>query len=134
MRVGCLIILSLGASAAFARIGDSLDDLAQRFGSPSALILDSEGYGLGVYRAEGFKEIRVTVVAGKSQYENYLPVDDNAPRDLIVATLEAKNPGEDVYDASSLGIGVGEREAGSEHSHAQNRLFQLGFVARQLEK
>lgn len=114
MRVGFLLLLPLTASVAVGRIGDSPDDFAQRFGSPSALILDSNGYGLGVYRAEGFKEIRVTFVAGKSQYENYLPMDDEAPRDSTVATLEKENPGVDVYDAVSLGIRVGEREAASE--------------------
>jgi hypothetical protein len=114
MRVGFLLLLPLSASSAFARIGDSPDDLAQRFGSPSALILDSKGYGLGVYRAEGFKQIRVTFVAGKSQYEIYLPSDNEAPRDAIAATLESENPGEDVYDASSLGIWVGHREEGGE--------------------
>lgn len=112
--VGFLLLLPLSASVTVARIGDSPDDLAQRFSSPAALILDSKGCGLGVYRAEGFKEIRITFVAGKSQYENYLPVNDEAPRDSIVATLEKENPGKAVNDASSLGVRVGESEPGSE--------------------
>ena len=115
MRAGfLLLLLVLSAPVAFARVGDSPDDLVQRFGKPSALILDREEDGIGVYHAEGFKEIRVTFVAGRSHYENYLVADEQAPHDSIIATLTKENPDHDVYDASSLGIFVGEPEAGSE--------------------
>lgn len=98
------------ASVALARVGEAPEELRVRFGKPNAIALDSKGFGLGIYHAPGFKEIRVTFVAGKSQLEKYFVEDEKAEHEPIVAALEKENPDEDVYDYASLGIQVGHSE------------------------
>jgi len=81
---------------ALARIGDTPEQLHELYGAPIKGSVDSNGYGLRIYRTGEFKEIRVTFVKGKSQLEKYKIADDGPDPDSIVKTLKQDNPGESV--------------------------------------
>lgn len=116
------------ASAAFARIGDTPAQLKEKFGEPTASSFDQQHYGIALYRAPGFREIRVTFAAGRSQEEVYFLEDEDAPREPIVTVLEKENPGHKARDGKSLGIRIGEREPEGELKFVTHSGEQKSFT------
>ncbi len=96
-----------------ARIGETPEELNERYGAPIRESIDSQGYGLGVYRSSESNEIRVTFVKGRSQLEQYKVAGNGSVPDSIVEALKQENPGESVL-ALSWGVEVGTPEPESE--------------------
>lgn len=120
----CLFI----ASGAFARIGDTPEQLTEKFGEPTASSFDQKNYGIALYGAPGFRQIRVTFAAGVSCEEVYFPADENAPHEPILAALEKENPSHEAIDGHSLGIHIGEREADAELKFVTHSGEQKSFT------
>lgn len=108
-----LAIVFLLEEHARARIGDTPEQLQQRYGAPLKESFDQRGYGAGIYQANGFKEIRVTFVKGKSHLEVYEITGDRPVQDSVVEMLKQENPGESVLALSNQ-VRVGAEESESE--------------------
>jgi hypothetical protein len=96
-----------------ARIGETPEQLEQRYGAPTKKSIDVQGYGLGVYRSTEFNESRVTFVKGRSQLEQYKTSGNGSVSDSAVERLKRENPDESVLTLS-WGVEVGTPEPESE--------------------
>src|SRR5262245_11029346 len=100
------------ANHASARIGETPEQFKERYGAPTKESFDRDGYGLGIYKAAGFKELRVTFVKGKGQLEYYKLAEDNPAWDVVLGKLEKlkqANPGES-FDPLHDGVRLGTEE------------------------
>jgi hypothetical protein len=74
---------SLAAGHSFARIGETRQQLEQRYGPPVKQAFGDGGEGMCIYHADGFKEIRVHFSDHHSDLEDYLVI-------LGTTSIEAK--------------------------------------------
>jgi len=99
----------IAITCTFAGIGETPDQLKERYGKPVAESADKDGNGLSVYRTKQFKEVRVTFVAGKSQHEKFT-VMDGVDAKPILDTLRKENSGRDGFpwDDRTISFDSGE--------------------------
>lgn len=110
------LLIAFLTHQASARIGETPEQLKERRGAPLKESFDRDGYGLRIYKADGFKELRVTFVKGKSQFERYKLAEDNPAWDLVLEKLEKlkqENPGESFVPFTDR-VQVGTEEPESE--------------------
>jgi hypothetical protein len=110
----CLLAVFVVVMSASARIGDTPAQLKERYGEPIAESTDKDGNGLQIYRTTQFKEIRVTLVAGKSQMEKYRAAEAVGDPKAIFIALREENPRQFGSERSEGQLQIGTDESGSE--------------------
>lgn len=100
------LMLMWSAGAAFGALGETDEQVAERFGAPLAESVDENGDGLRVYASSECKQVRVSFTANKSVAELHVLDSDDPRREQLLATLVSQNPDIEVYDAAD-GVQVG---------------------------
>jgi hypothetical protein len=94
-------VIALMTSHAPARIGETPEQLQQRYGAPIKQAFGDGGEGMCVYHADGFKEIRVHFSEGRSDQEDFLVIlgttSFEAKADLA-KRVQSENPNQHVQN------------------------------------
>lgn len=82
-----------------ARIGETPEQLAQRYSEPIKQAFNNDGDGLCIYHSKKFKEIRVHFAKGLSEREDYMYLGDTPSSDpIIVGAIRTENPNQHIED------------------------------------
>ena len=83
---------------AFARIGDTPEQLRERFGNPLREATDGRGSGVRLYQVPRCSELRIRFIDGKSREEVFKLADvEKVPPEFLHA-IEQENPGQKIFD------------------------------------
>jgi hypothetical protein len=106
--------LALTFTRLSASIGETPAQLEARFGRPLREAVESNGSGLRVYHSADFAEIRVLFINDTSEKEEYkYDGEPPIPPELVVA-IRNENPGQEVFDATSLVVVYSKRGLATE--------------------
>src|ERR1051325_5686739 len=89
------IAASLVANHSFARIGETPEQLQQRYGAPIKQAFGDGGEGMCIYHADGFKEIRVHFSDHHSDLEDYLVIPGTTSIEAkadLAKRIQSENP------------------------------------------
>ena len=82
-----------------ARLGETPEQLEQRYGAPIKQAFSTERDGVCVYYSKEFKEIRVHFANGESEQEDYIYLGDPPSSDpALVESIRAENPNQRIED------------------------------------
>ncbi len=96
MKITAILIALLNVTCAYARLGETEDQIAERYSKPIQVYRDVKGRTGHIHRSEGYI-IMVQYIDGVSQSEVYAKEDDSAMTEAELNKILASNASGDKW-------------------------------------